>query len=64
MVSYCDEGLKLAPSHIKAMFLKGRALTEMTEFKKAIEVFTALLDIEQDHAEAKNELKKASQLLK
>ena len=64
VVDYCDECLKLDPSHIKAMFLKGRALIEMTEFKKAIEAFTALLDIEPDHAEAKNELKRANQLLK
>ena len=64
MVSYCDDCLKLDPRHIKAMFLKGRALTEMTEFNKAIETFTGLLEVEPEHAEAKTELKRANQLLK
>ena len=60
VVNYCDECLKLDPRHIKAMFLKGRALIEMTEFKQAIEVLKELLEVDSEHAEAIKELKRAN----
>ena len=42
------------------MFLKGRALIEMTEFKQAIEVLKELLEVDPEHAEAIKELKRAN----
>lgn len=48
----------------KALFLKGRALQEMTEYTKALEVFQDLLEFEPENEEAKKELTRTETLLK
>ena len=63
-IEFCDEALAIEPKHIKAQFLKGRALVDMTEFQKAIEVFQHLLETEPEHVDAQRELTKAHQLQK
>jgi len=41
--------LSVDHKYVKALFLKGRALLEMTEYTKAIEVFKDILEFEPEN---------------
>jgi len=56
--------LEIDHKHIKALFLKGRALVEMTEYKQAIEIFKDLLEFEPTNEEAQKELARVENLNK
>lgn len=55
----CDEALENDHRSIKALYLKGKVLIEMTEFAKAIEVLTNLLEIEPENKDGQSLLAKA-----
>jgi tetratricopeptide (TPR) repeat protein len=59
VIKFVDDALEVDHKYTKALFLKGRALLEMTEYTKAIETFKDLLEFEPDNEEAKRELLKS-----
>lgn len=63
-LKFCDEALENDHRSIKALYLKGKVLVEMTEFAKAISVLQDLLEIEPDNKDAQALLTKAQSLLK
>jgi tetratricopeptide (TPR) repeat protein len=63
-LNFCDEALENDHRSIKALYLKGKVLVEMTEFAKAISVLQDLLEIEPDNKDAQALLAKAQSLLK
>ncbi len=59
VVKYADDALEVDHKFEKALFLKGKALLEMTEYEKAIEVLTDLVGWYPENEEGKKELLKA-----
>jgi FK506-binding protein 8 len=64
VIKYADEALSVDPGYVKALYHKGRALVELTDYPQAIEVLKAAIKIEGDNAEVKKELTKAENALK
>jgi tetratricopeptide (TPR) repeat protein len=56
VVKHADEALTGDAEYVKALFHKGRALVEMTEYNKAIEVLEKANALEPENAEVKKEL--------
>lgn len=56
VIKFTDEALKIDHKCIKALFFKGKASIEETEYKSAIDCLTDLLEFEPTHEEAENEL--------
>jgi len=58
-IQYCNEVIEIEPQHIKAHFLKGRALMQFNEYKVAIKMFQKILEFDPENADAQRELAKA-----
>ena len=63
-IKYCNEAIELDHKHIKALYLKGKAFIEKTEYVKAIEEFKNILEIEDDNKDAISALQRAQKLYK
>lgn len=55
-LKFANDALEIDHKYIKALFLKGRALVQMTEYTQAIETFKDLLEFDPDNEEGKKEL--------
>lgn len=64
VIRYADEALTGDPLFVKALYHKGRALLEMTEYQAAIEVLTKASECDPGNAEVKRELVRAETALK
>lgn len=64
MIEYCNDALEVDHKMAKALFLKGRALSEQTEYAKAIEVLTDMVEFNPDNEDGKKELGRVQGLLK
>lgn len=51
-IQHCNDALEIEHKHIKALYLKGKALIGKTEYQKAIEVFKTIIEIEADNKDA------------
>jgi tetratricopeptide (TPR) repeat protein len=56
--------LLVDPGYVKAIYHKGRALSELLDYQGAIEVLKSALAIEKENVEVKKELVKAETALK
>ena len=63
-VVWCDEALQVDHRSVKAQYLKGKALLELTDYTKAIEVLRGLLEQDAENKEAAHLLQKAQSQLK
>jgi tetratricopeptide (TPR) repeat protein len=61
---WCNEALEIDHRSVKALYLKAKALFELTDYTKAIEVLRDLLEIEGEHKEAQQLLQKVQTQLK
>ena len=52
-IDVCDQALEFDPECHKAMFHKGRALNDKTEWQKAIDIFKKMVDLATRKAEEK-----------
>jgi tetratricopeptide (TPR) repeat protein len=64
VVRYAEEALTVDPLYVKALFYKGRAHLELTEYQDAITHLTKALELEPENAEVKRELARADQAWK
>ena len=64
MIKFSDDALKVDHKYAKALFLKGKALIELTEFTQAIAVFEDLIEFNPEHEEGQKEYARAQALLK
>ena len=64
VVRYAEEALAVDPGYVKALYHKGRAMVEMSEYQGAIEVLQRACEIEKENPEVKKELARAEAALK
>lgn len=59
IIEISDKALQLEPENVKALFFRGRALLNLTEYEKAIEIFNKLLAMDNANVDAAKELARA-----
>jgi tetratricopeptide (TPR) repeat protein len=59
VIKYADEALLMDAAYVKALYHKGRALLELTEYAGALQVLEQALAQEPDNAEVKKEMARA-----
>lgn len=64
VIKHADEALTNDPQFVKALFHKGRAHLELTEYALAIETLVKASTLEPENAEVKRELARADQASK
>ena len=64
VVKYADDALEVDHKFEKVLFLKGKALLEMTEYEKAIEVLKVLVEWYPENEEARKEFERAESSFK
>jgi len=64
VIKQADEALTVDDKYVKAIYHKGRALLELTEYQNAIDVLQLALDLEPSNTEVKKELARAQDGLK
>ena len=64
MLKYSDEALLTDPNYPKALYHKGRALIELTEYTKAIETLKQAAMVDSGNSEIQKEISRAEQMLK
>ena len=58
VIKFAEDALVIDHKCAKALFMKGKGLEELTEFEKAIDVFTDLVEFHPEHEEGIRELAK------
>jgi tetratricopeptide (TPR) repeat protein len=64
VIRYADEALLAEPCLVKALYHKGRALLELTEYQQAIEVLSKAVECDPSNVDVKRELARAETALK
>lgn len=64
VIKYADEALTVDPEYVKALYHKGRALLEMTEYANGLEVLKLAASVEPANEEVKREIKRGEEAVK
>jgi cytochrome c-type biogenesis protein CcmH/NrfG len=51
-ITYCNDALEIDHRHVKALYLKGKAFINKTEYIKAADVFKCILEIDPENKDA------------